>query len=56
MVITLGGNAMTRPHSHPDWGDGLELSARHDGDMNKSLISDRLCHPRCMSRLDGSVI
>jgi hypothetical protein len=23
------------PYSHPDWGDGLELFARHDGGMDK---------------------
>jgi hypothetical protein len=44
------------PYSHPDWGDELELSARHDSDMDKSLTSDRLRYPRCMPRLDGSVI
>jgi len=44
------------PHSHPDWGDGPGPSARHNGDMDKSLISDRLRHPSRMPRLDGSVI
>ena len=36
------------PHSHPDWGDGLGSFVRHDGDMDKSRISDRLRHPSCM--------
>jgi len=44
------------PQSHPDWGDELELLARHDGDMDKSRIPDRLRHPRLHARLDGSVI